>query len=117
MESEAVQILREIRDEVRQTNARLDQTNARLDQSNARLDQTVSRLDQTVSRLDQTVSRLDQTDAHLGVIETTVLELAEQQRFAVRHLKSLAERDHRLDENVLDLQRRVERIEERLGPG
>jgi len=59
MESEAVQILREIRDEVRQTNARLDQTNARL-----------------------------------GVIETTVLELAEQQRFVVRHLKSLADRDH-----------------------
>lgn len=82
MESEAVQILREIRDEVRQTNARLDQTNARL-----------------------------------GVVETTVLDLAEQRRFVVRHLRTLAERDHRLDENVLDLQRRVERLEERLGPG
>ena len=33
-------ILREIRDEIRQTNAQLDQTNARLDQTNARLDQT-----------------------------------------------------------------------------
>lgn len=35
-----VQILTEIRDEIRKTNARLDQTNARLDQTNARLDQT-----------------------------------------------------------------------------
>jgi hypothetical protein len=31
-----IEILRGIRDEVRQTNARLDQTNARLDQTNAR---------------------------------------------------------------------------------
>jgi uncharacterized coiled-coil DUF342 family protein len=35
-----VQILREIRDAVRETNVRVDQTNARLDQTNARLDQT-----------------------------------------------------------------------------
>jgi septal ring factor EnvC (AmiA/AmiB activator) len=35
-----VQVLKEIRDEVKKTNARLDQTNARLDQTNARLDQT-----------------------------------------------------------------------------
>jgi hypothetical protein len=35
-----VQILREIRDAIGQTNARLDQTNARLDQTNAQLDGT-----------------------------------------------------------------------------
>ena len=33
-----VQILREIRDEAKKTNARLDDTNARLDDTNARLD-------------------------------------------------------------------------------
>jgi hypothetical protein len=61
MDPEAVQLLREIRDEARQTNARLDRTNACLDQTNARLE----------------------------VVETTVLELAQQQRFMVRHLRTL----------------------------
>lgn len=34
-----VEILREIRDGIHETNARLDQTNARLDQTNARMEQ------------------------------------------------------------------------------
>ena len=95
MDPEAVQILREIRDEVRQTNARLDQTNARLDVA---------------------VAGIDLTNTRLGVVETTLVELAEQQRFVVRYLRTLSDRDGRLDEDVSALQRRVERIELRLGP-
>ena len=71
MDREAIEVLVEIRDEARQTNARL------------------------------------------GSVETTVLELAEQQRFMVRYLRTLAERDHRLDDEVLDLRRRVEKLESR----
>ena len=41
MDPEAIQLLREIRDETRQTNARLDQTIDRLDQTVGRLDQTI----------------------------------------------------------------------------
>lgn len=103
MDPEAVQILRDIRDEARQTNARLDQTVARLDQTNA--------------RLDVAVAGIDLTNTRLGAVETTLVELAEQQRFVVRYLRTLSERDGRLDEDVSDLQRRVERIEQRLGPG
>jgi hypothetical protein len=101
MDPEAIQLLREIRDETRQTNARLDQT---------------------VSRLDQTIGGglkvgFDQANSRLEAIETAVLEFAEQQRFVVRYLRTLTERDRGIDEDVLDLRRRVEQIEARLGPG
>lgn len=51
-----VEILRDIRDGVQQTNTRLDQTNTRLDQTNARLDRMGEELN---ARLDQTNDRLD----------------------------------------------------------
>lgn len=42
---EILGVLREIRDEAKQTNARLDQTNARLDQTNTRLESLEGRVD------------------------------------------------------------------------
>ena len=74
MDPEVVPILREIRDEARETNARL------------------------------------------GLVETALVDLAEQQRFVVRYLRTLTERDHRLDDDVAELRRRIDRIEDRLGP-
>jgi hypothetical protein len=62
-----VEILKEIRDEIRGTNARLDAANGRLDTTNGRLD-----------AVEQTLSN------RLGAVETTLLDLAEQQRFVVR---------------------------------
>lgn len=88
MDAEAIEILREIRDEARQTNARLDQTNA---------------------RLDQVVVRLDGLDSGMR-------ELAVQQRFVVRYVKAISERDACLDDEVSDLRRRLERLEARLDP-
>lgn len=44
------QILIEIRDEIRKTNARLDHTNARLDGTNERLDSLTSRFDRLERR-------------------------------------------------------------------
>lgn len=81
MDPEAIEILREIRDEARQTNARLDQV----------------------------VVRLEGLDSTMG-------EMAEQQRFVVRYVKALSERDQRLGDEVGDLRRRVERLEQRLDP-
>ena len=119
-------------------NARLDQTTVAvqdlrlgLEHANDRLDQTVLGvrglkvgLEQTVDRLDQTVLGVqglkvgfDQANSRLEAIETAVLEFAEQQRFVVRYLRTLTERDRGIDEDVLDLRRRVEQIEARLGPG
>src|SRR5262245_53447085 len=94
-----VKILREIRDEIRSTNHRLDQTNHRLEQTNHRLDQTNHRLDQTNERLDK--------------METTLLDLAQQQRFVVRYMKTLSERDSRLAASVGELRARVDALEKR----
>lgn len=107
-----IEILKQIRDEIRVTradlSARIDETNARLDQTNARLDQTNSRLDQTNSRLDQTNSRLDR-------VEETLLELAQQQRFVVKHLRASRKRELRIEADIIELRKRVEAIESRLG--
>lgn len=102
-------VLREIRDEARQTNVRLDQTNGRLDQTIDRLDQTNARIDANSERIDANGARID--------------HLAEQM---VRGFTGMHERLDRLDrrfEHFLTgahgdehrwLQRRVERIESHL---
>lgn len=51
-----VQILTEIRDEIRATKDEVRSTNQRLDQTNQRLDQTNQRLDQTRIELKQEVA-------------------------------------------------------------
>jgi len=96
-DSVTVQVLKEIRDEVRQTNERLDQTNERLDQTNERLDRTRTEL-----------------SGRLGHVESALVELAEQQRFVVRWLKAKGERDRRLEGEVAVLRSRVDAIEDRL---
>jgi hypothetical protein len=50
-----VQILTDIRDAARETNARLDQTNARLDQTNARLEETRNDLGDRIDALTRRV--------------------------------------------------------------
>lgn len=86
-----VEILKQIRDEIRTTRTdlagRIDQTNARLDQTNARLDK----------------------------VEETLLELATQQRFMVKHLRENRDRELRIEAEVDSLRKRVEDIERRLG--
>ena len=68
-------------------------------------------------RLDQTNPRLDQSNARLSAVETTLLDLAGQQRFVVRHLSTLTQRDQRLEMDVEELRARVERLEARVPPG
>ncbi len=50
-ENLTVQILREIRDEVKKTNERLDQSNERIDGLGQRIDETNKRVDETNERL------------------------------------------------------------------
>ncbi len=63
-----IEILKDIRDEIRGTNARVDTINSRLDVTNSRLD-----------TLEHALSH------RLGAVERTLLDLAEQQRLVVRH--------------------------------
>lgn len=57
------------------------------------------------------MQRLDITNQRLGVIKSTVLGMAEQQRFLVRHTRELSERDSRLETRVGSLETRVQRLE------
>jgi hypothetical protein len=75
-----VEILKDIRDEIRGSNQRLDAVEKTIDQ-------------------------------RLGAVETTLLDLAEQQRFVVRYTKVLSERDSRLELRVGDLETRVDKLE------
>ncbi len=95
-----VEILKDIRDGVRQTNTRLDQTNARLDQMGEELN---ARLDQTNSRLDQTNSRLD------GLRQ----DVEEGFRLLDTRIDNILMGEHGKEHD--DLRRRVGRIEEHLG--
>ena len=82
-----VEILKDIRDEIRGVRTEVRElrtdTNQRLDVSNQRLD----------------------------MVETTLLDLAEQQRFVVRYTKVLSERDSRLDVRVDALETRDDKLE------
>ena len=89
-----VEILKDIRDEIRGTNARVDTTNSRLDLTNSRLDTMEHALSQ-----------------RLGAVETTLLDLAEQQRFVVRYTKAISERDTRIEPRLSALESRVEKLE------
>ncbi len=74
-------------------------------------------LRQLGDRIDGTNDRIDGTNGRLSVVESTLLEMAEQQRFVVRQLGALGARDRRIETEVDDLKARVDKIEERLGTG
>jgi len=86
-----VEILRSIRDAVRETNARVDQTNARLDEQTERLDR----------RIDEQTERLDR---RIGESETRTAT-------AILALKGSMDDVKNLLEARLDLRDRVDRCE------
>jgi hypothetical protein len=82
-----IEILKDIRTEIRSTNQRLDTTNHRLD-------------------------AVESTLTHrLGAVESALLDLAEQQRFVVRYTRAMAERDGRIEGRVDALETRVDKLE------
>lgn len=119
MDSEVVEILKEIRDETKQTNARLDQTNARLDQTNTRLESlegSVEFLERRVSKgfeeLNSNFNMLvrQQAASELRLV-TEVVSLAKLTR-EVRDVITQNLDDHKL---VLNLEKRVSALEKRNG--
>jgi len=125
MDEQVVEVLKEIRDEAKQTNARLDQTNARLDQTNARLDQTNTRLESLEGGVDSLEHRLTegfqvlaekidfvnrrQTESEMR-LATEVVSLAEYVR-DLRDTIALKLDDHVA---VLDHEKRIQTLENRI---
>ena len=52
-----------------------------------------------------------QTNHRLDVVETTLLDLADQQRFVVRYLRAISERETQLEPRVSNLEARVDKLE------
>ena len=97
-----VQILREIRDEIRSTNRRLDDTRAdlsgRMEETNRTLGETRADLS---ARIDETNKRLGESEVRLA---TAILDL----RTSLVEVRDLLK-------DQLELRHRVERIEQHLG--
>jgi hypothetical protein len=96
-----IEILKEIRDAVRGTTFQVERTNVRLDTMETVLTQ---RLDVLTEHVDGVTERLD-------VVETTLLDLAEQNRFIVRYTKALSERHADVEPRVSALEDRVDKLE------
>ncbi len=90
-------VLRQIRDEIVSTRTELS----------ARID----------TMRDDLGSRIDVTNVRVDKVEHALLDLAEQQRFVVRHLQALTTRDRRLEDEVGELRGRLEVVEKKLASG
>ena len=99
-----IQVLRQIRDEIVTTRTDLG----------ARIERTNERIERTNERIDRTNERIDENNQRTARIEHTLLDLAEQQRFVVRHLKTLTERDRRLEEDITEIRGRLDVVEKKL---
>ena len=98
-----IEILKEIRDEVRGTNTRLDDTNMRLDETNTRLDATAAKLSQ----------RIDETNAHLVRVETRIATELIAVASAVAEVRDELRADRALRARVEGLEVRVTVLEKK----
>lgn len=89
-----VEILKEIRDAVRATNDRVDGVRTDLGSLGSELSAFRSEL-----------------SARISATEVAILDIAEQQLFAVRHLETLALRDSRFEDEIIELRVRAETLE------
>jgi archaellum component FlaC len=107
-----VEILREIRDEARQTNRRLAAVESRLGSMDERLgsmDERLGSMDDRLESMDQRLGRTEQGLSDLGqFMRQIALDQARHERFHTHHVDVL-ERD------VEDLKGRVRKIEDKVG--
>jgi septal ring factor EnvC (AmiA/AmiB activator) len=88
-------ILRQIRDELVKTNARLDTTN--------------ERLDNVTIRLDNLTDEAKGTNERLTVVETVLRDVAAQVVFIGRYVKN------KQDAAISDLRKRIVKLEKKVG--
>ena len=96
-----IEILKEIRDATRGTTLQVEKTNARLDSMETVLTQ----------RIDVLTEHVDGVSHRLDLVETAILDLAEQNRFIVRYTKALAERHADVEPRLSALEDRVGKLE------
>ncbi len=103
-----IEILKSIRDEVRQTNARLDQTNARLDQTNARLDLTNERVETGLTALREELSRrIVESEIRTSTAITELAGTVRELTGVLRVTHDLRPRVERCEHDIDELRRRI----------
>ena len=112
-----IEIMKAIREDVRQTSDEVRQTRQEMEQRfdgvEQRFDGVDQRFDTMEERIALTNQRLDIANERLGVVESTMLTLARRQRTANKAFKATVEHRTRLDLRVTDLEARVGRLEKR----
>jgi chromosome segregation ATPase len=103
-----LEVLKQIRDEVRKTNQRLDQTNERLDQTNVELRGTKEEVHGLGGRVDSLERRQLETETRLA---TEIVAVAR----AVREVKDLLAQRLDLYDKVQDHEKRIVGLEHRTG--
>jgi hypothetical protein len=96
-----IEILKDIRDATRATNVRLDSMESSL----------TGRLDGVTERIDIVAARVDVATQRLNIVSTTLLDLAQQNRFVVRYLRAMSERHDDVEPRVSALESRVDKLE------
>lgn len=100
-----VEILKQIRDEVRKTNTRIEETNARLDETNVRLEGMGHELG---SRMDRLERRHTETEVRLSTELLAVVG-------AVNAVRDAIVEDRQLRRQVADHETRIDSLERRAG--
>jgi division protein CdvB (Snf7/Vps24/ESCRT-III family) len=110
---EVITVLKEIRDEARQTNVRLDQVNARLDSMDGRLESIDGRLDFMDRRMSKGFERLSR---QFGEVEAQLVPQMASATGAMREVRDLLEM--KLDDHamVIDHEHRIKALERRDTP-
>ncbi len=110
-----IEILKEIRDEIRNTNGRIDTTNTRLDQTNERLDQTNVKLGQLGHDLEgkidhlrsDLVTRMAETEIRTATALSDVAGTMRDVRDLLRDRFDLRDRVERCERDIDELKHRV----------
>ena len=108
----AVEVLKEIRDELRTTRKELTE---RIDGTNARLDGTNTRVDSTNTRIDLTNTRLDRLEHRQSDMETRLASELVAVAGAINDLRDVILEDRKLRQTVDDHETRLNKLERRAG--
>lgn len=96
-------------------NGKFDLLNGKFGDLNAEFDGLNGKFDGLTQTVAANGNRLDRLEVLAEATHTTLLGMAQQNRFVVRYLKTLAERDSELGTEVSSLKRRVDALEEHTG--
>jgi chromosome segregation ATPase len=109
-----IEILKDIRYEVRQTNVRLDQTNARIDETNARLEQLSGRVDLTNERVEGGLAEVSRRIVESEIrTSTAIADLAG----TVREMTGVLRAQHDLRPRVDRCERDIAALQRKVGEG